>query len=66
VELYLHFPIRFMVWYSVKHRDNNNNVKERDLSEDLGIDNRTILEWILGKVWTVCIWLRIVTSGGLL
>jgi len=27
---------------------------------------KIILEWILGKVWTGYIWLRIVTSGGLL
>jgi hypothetical protein len=45
------------------------NLKGRDYSEDLGIDGKIILEWILrkleGKVWTVCIWLRIGTSGGL-
>jgi hypothetical protein len=28
------------------------NLKERDHSEDLGIDGKIILEWILGK-WTV-------------
>jgi hypothetical protein len=46
------------------------NLKGRDYSEDLGIDGRIVLEWILGKlggkVWTVCIWLRIGTSGELL
>jgi hypothetical protein len=39
------------------------NLKERDHSEDLGVDEKMILEWILekygGKVWTGCIWLRI-------
>jgi hypothetical protein len=42
----------------------------RDHSEDLGVDRRIILEWILGKwgrkTWTGFIWLRIGTSGGLL
>jgi hypothetical protein len=38
--------------------------------ENPGVDEKIILEWILGKyvgkVWTGCIWLRIGTSGGLL
>jgi len=38
--------------------------------EDLGVDVKIILEWILGKlggrVWTGFIWLRIGISGGLL
>jgi hypothetical protein len=42
------------------------NVKGRDHSEDLGVDER-ILEWIVmeyvRKVWTGFIWLRIRTSG---
>jgi len=42
----------------------------RDHSENLGVDGRIILKWILRKygrkLWTVCIWLRIGTSGGLL
>jgi hypothetical protein len=46
------------------------NLKERDHSEDLGVDGRIILEWISGegggKVWTGFIWLRIETTGGLL
>jgi len=37
---------------------------------DPGIDEGIILEWVLGKlgrkVWTVFVWLRIETSGGLL
>jgi hypothetical protein len=46
------------------------NLKGRDYLEDLDIDGRIIIYWILrkcgGKVWTECIWLRAVTSGGLL
>jgi hypothetical protein len=46
------------------------NLKERDHFEDLGIDGKIILEWILGKeggiVWTGCVWLWIGTSGGFL
>jgi hypothetical protein len=34
--------------------------------EDIGVDGKIILEWILGKwgrkMWTGCIWLRIGTS----
>jgi len=44
------------------------NRKGRDHSEDLGVDGKIILEWILGKqggkVWTGLIWLRLGTSGG--
>jgi hypothetical protein len=36
-------------------------------SEDLGVDERIILEWIVGKyggkMWIGCMWLRIGTSG---
>jgi hypothetical protein len=43
------------------------NLKGRDRLEDLGVDGKIMLEWILGKegakVWTGCIWLRIGTSG---
>jgi hypothetical protein len=48
------------------------NLQRGDYSEDLGIDEEIIREWILGKedvgvkVWTGFIWLRIGTSGGLL
>jgi hypothetical protein len=42
-------------------------LKVRDHSEDIDVDGRIILEWILvkygGKVWTGCVWLRIGTSG---
>jgi hypothetical protein len=42
----------------------------RDHLEDLDVDWRIILKWILGKqagkLWTECIWLRIGISGGLL
>jgi hypothetical protein len=45
------------------------NLKGRD-SEDLIIDGRIILEWILrkegGRIWTGFIWLWIGTNGGLL
>jgi len=46
------------------------NLKEKEHSEDVGIDGKIILEWILGKwsgeVWTGLLWLRIGTSGELL
>jgi hypothetical protein len=42
----------------------------RGHSEDTGVDEKKILEWILGKwcgkLWIGFIWLRIETSGGLL
>jgi hypothetical protein len=44
------------------------NVKGQVCLEDLCIDEKIILEWILGKycgrVWTGCIWHRIGTTGG--
>jgi hypothetical protein len=47
-------------WYLVKHRDK---------LEDLSVDGKIILEWILwkwcDKMWTGFVWLRIETSGGL-
>jgi len=46
------------------------NLKGRDHSEDLDVDGRVILQWILqkygGKLWTGFMWLKIKTSGGLL
>jgi len=45
------------------------NLKERDHSEDLGVDEKMVLKWIFGKIsgnmWIGCIWLRIGTSVGL-
>jgi hypothetical protein len=42
----------------------------RDNWEDLGVDGKIILEWILRisgeEVWSGCIWLRRGTSGGIL
>jgi hypothetical protein len=42
------------------------NLKERDHFEDIGIDEKIVLEWILGKwggkLWTGYIW----TSGRVL
>jgi hypothetical protein len=44
--------------------------KGRDHSDDVGVDGRIILEWIIGKqdgkVWTGFSWLRIGISGGIL
>jgi len=46
------------------------NLKERDHSEDLGVNGNMTLQWILGKqggkVWTGFIWLRIGIGGLLL
>jgi hypothetical protein len=46
------------------------NLKEEDHSEDLDVDGRIILKWILGKLggklWTGFIWLRLGFSDGLL
>jgi hypothetical protein len=46
------------------------NLNARDHSEDLGIDGKITLGWILqaygGKLWTGFIWLRTGTSGGVL
>jgi hypothetical protein len=46
------------------------NLKELNHSKDIGVGERIILEWILGKeggkMWTGFICLMIGTSGGLL
>jgi hypothetical protein len=46
------------------------NLKGGDHMEDLGVHEKIILEWILGRygarVWTGCIWLIIETDGGVL
>jgi hypothetical protein len=46
------------------------NMKGRDHSEDLCVDGKITLKWILGKlcekVWTGFIWHGIVTTDGLL
>jgi hypothetical protein len=46
------------------------SLKARYCWEDLGIDRRIILKWLLrnsnGRVWIRFIWLRIGTGGGLL
>jgi hypothetical protein len=53
-----------------KNCNRNRYLKRRDHLENLGIDGRKILKWILRKYrereWTGFIWLRIETSGGLL
>jgi hypothetical protein len=45
-------------------------VKERDHSEDQGVDGRITLKWTLSKtgrgVWTGVIWFSMRTGGGLL
>jgi hypothetical protein len=53
------------------YRENlDGKLKGRHHSEDLGIDGKINIMWILGrycpKAWTGCIWLRIETSGGML
>jgi len=44
------------------------NLRDRDHLEDLGVDGRIILRWILRKwdvgVWIGSSWLRIGTGGG--
>jgi hypothetical protein len=52
------------------HTNISENPQGRDHSEDLDVDGKVILEWILGKwggkVWIGFICLRIGTTGGLL
>jgi hypothetical protein len=57
----------------LKHRDNFTfylgwkSQRRSDNLEDLGIDGKIILEWVLGiwggKMWAGFIWLRIRTSN---
>jgi hypothetical protein len=46
------------------------NLKVRDQSEDIGVDRKVILEWILeelfGKLWTGFSWLMIETTDEVL
>jgi hypothetical protein len=46
------------------------NLNGGDYLEDLGVDGKIILEWIVGKLgrrlWTRCIWLRTGTGDGFL
>jgi len=46
------------------------NLHARDNLEDLGVNERMILEWMLekygGEVWTGLFWLRLGTNGGIL
>jgi hypothetical protein len=46
------------------------NLKIRGHSEDLGVDRRIMLDWMLGEMcgnmWTGLIWLRLQSIGRLL
>jgi hypothetical protein len=62
--------------YSTHRRDKNvyeiliGKLEWRNHLEDLGVDEKVLLESVIekqgGKVWTGCIWFMTGTSGGLL
>ena len=43
------------------------NVKERGRFQDLGVDGRSVLKWVVkqsdGRLWTELNWLKVGTSG---
>jgi hypothetical protein len=57
-------------WWYIHTNFLSENFKGRDHAEDLSVDKRIVLKWILGKydgkVWTASVWLRMETSGWLL
>jgi hypothetical protein len=37
-----------------------------DNLEYLVVDGKMMLEWIVGRLWAECVWLRMATTSGLL